>query len=393
MKINKKYLLVALTGIFMMSCSNDDEQGVSGGGNDTKKNVKFEIDASNIRHSVSPKSTRAFNPSYNVGNYNIYAFRKNEDTNKFMFESIISTSGWTSSDANKKITGKAELPIGTYKFLTAYGLNQSGLSLPTWAQTLEMSSGFGINYNGSAAMQEIFLQSDTMTMDKVRSYDMGLTSDENETVSSTLYRAVSRVDVMFIKASKNEQGEYTEQAYKDGEDALGGPSVTVEKLELRLSNLRNAMNFFGNNTTGSISSIVDLATLPNFSQAITKGSGTATVVGKGDYKTFDNIQPSELIKGAAHVFGTYTMPYADETPAAGLQIYIKPQGGIGRTISLGNKLLPLERNKVTIVKVFVLDDDDNPDNPDPNVFTTTVKFDVQIVTAWDGYHEVITDID
>ncbi len=121
---------------------------------------------------------------------------------------------------------------------------------------------------------------------------------------------------------------------------------------------------------------------------------TETAIGKGSYLSYDNISSNDLIFGGAHIFGNYLFPNSTADKTTSLEIYIEPEGGIGRTINVSydnDHKLPIERNKVTIVKIYVLDSD--PDNPNPpTVFDTTVNFEVEIETVWNGSNEVTGEI-
>ena len=57
--------------------------------------------------------------------------------------------------------------------------------------------------------------------------------------------------------------------------------------------------------------------------------------------------------------------------------------GSTRTITLKDKI-PVERNKATLIRIYVLGD---------NVFTTGVEFEVEVDTVWDGSNFVDGEID
>lgn len=394
------YFMV-LAGLFLTSCSNDDGLNVGAEPKDVqgKTYVNFELDASSLGYLVQAKATNQFSPSntYTKDAFSIYAFRiKDENSTDYVFEKMINLANLSYSAATKKLTGTDLLPIGTYKFLPVYGIsNQASLlTTPTWADKV-LNDSYTIQYAGGNGLSEIFLPVTIGSTGALTSYDMGLTNETNPTVTATLQRAVSRVDLMFIKAKKQEDGTYVETVYPDGKNVFG--NAGIEKIEMRYEGLNNTMSYFGSNlTTDRFDKTIELA-LNN--KILIGGSANASTIGQGATFDYDNINSDQLIYGAAHVFGNYLLPNNNADKTTSLEIYIKPANGIGRTIDVSltdDKKLPLERNKVTLVKIYVLDDTDpeDPEKPEPpTVFTTKVKFEVEIETKWDGSHEVTGELE
>jgi len=379
MKTSRTIFFMALVGLLMTACQSDEDQ-VPSVNSQEQTAVNFELDASAIKYDVINNSGLKYSPTYSKDDFRIYAFKRVVGGTDYVYEKTISLSKMTYS--NNKLTGSDILNIGTYKFISAYGVNQSSvLTIPTWTSKV-LTDGFSMQYNGSGALGEIFLQDTDVA--SLGSYELGLTSDANPTVTATLKRAVSRVDIMFFKGKK-ESGEYTELAYTAGNNVFG--QKTLEALQLRYTDLNTKMDFFGNFLTATpIDANINLG---DFTNKVTIGNATATIIGDDDYTRYDNVDAADLINGAAHVFGNYVIPNADETATAGLEIYIKPVNGEARTISIVDKL-PMERNKVTLVKIYVLDNGGGPE--EPNVFTTNVNFEVEIETVWDGSNEVTGEI-
>lgn len=378
MKTSRTIFFMALVGLLMTACQSDDEQ-VSSVNSQDQTAVNFELDASAIKYDVINNSGLKYSPTYSKDGFSVYAFKRVVGGTNYVYEKTISLSKM--NYANNKLTGSDILSIGTYKFISAYGVNQTGiLTIPTWTGKT-ITDGFAMDYNGTGALGEIFLQ-DTDAA-SLTSYELGLTSDANPTVTATLKRAVSRVDIMFFKGKK-ENGSYTEVPYTAGKNVFG--QKTLETLQLRYTDLNTRMDFFGNLLTAT--PIAANINLSDFTNKVTIGNATATIIGDDDYTRYDNVDAADLINGAAHVFGNYVIPNADATETAGLEIYIKPVNGEGRVISLTDKL-PMERNKVTLVKIYVLD---NGGPEEPNVFTTNVNFVVEIETVWDGSNEVTGEI-
>lgn len=368
-------VFVALTGLFTTACQHDEQQiSVSPEG---QTSVRFELDASVVKYQADKTPLLRYSPAYQTNGFSVMAFKRIEGGTDYLFEKAIDLSNM--NYAGNKLAGNDILPIGTYKFLSAYGVVQPGvLSIPSWTGEI-LGDNFRMNYNGSAALNELFLQN--TDAEGLESYDLGLTSETNPTVTATLLRAVSRVDILFVKAKK-EGSSYVELSYPEGLDVFGQKSI--QTVELRYSGLNNSMSFFGKPVSGTpLDATIGIS---NVTDKITLGDASATLVGQEGYAGYDAVKPADLIRGAAHIFGNYVIPNADATATANLEIYIKPVAGEGRTITLSDKL-PLERNKVTLVKIYVIDNGD-----DPNVFTTHVRFEVEIVLEWDGSNEVTGEI-
>jgi len=380
MKTVRVIISMALAAFLLAACQNDEQQVVPTDSQE-QATVKFELDASAITYNVSDSKLK-YSPSYSNTGFKIYAFKRVVGGSDYVFEKDIDVSKMEYSEADKKLEGTALLNIGTYKFLCTYGIDQPGkLTIPNMAGKV-LTNNFVMEYNGSGALGEIFLE-DT-DVDALNDYELGLTSKTNPTVTATLKRAVSRVDILFFKGKK-EGTTYTELPYKSG-NAFG--NKTIKTFTLRYKNLNSKMDFFGNYVSGVINTMN--LNLGNFSNIFTFGNhATASEIGKDEYTKYDNVEPADLINGAAHVFGNYVIPNVDDAETANLELFIQPEVGEARTITIANKL-PMEKNKVTLVKIYILDSGDGPE--EPNVFTTSVKFEVEIDTVWDGSHEVTGEI-
>lgn len=370
---------MASAAFLMAACQSDDEQnGTVDNGN--LATVKFEFDAGAINHEVSTPSTRAYTvPAYDVANFSIYAFRL--VGTEYQFEKEISTTNMSYSISDKMLIGTDKLTIGTYKFLPVYGLKKQTnvLTVPTW--TGAPNDNALITYKGNGALGEIFMRTGS-DVASLKTYVLGTTDAQNEIVKDTLRRAVSRVDVMFISADKV-NGQYVEKVYPGANNILDGK--TIDNFELRFTNYNNKMNFFGDKIASANAPLT--VSLGNFGSTMAIGTGTKTELGSAGYAKYDNIDPADIISGSAHFFGTYMIPNATTTSNVGLQLFIKPVGGDGRTINVNygtDNLIPLERNKITIVKVYVLKGN--------NVFSTEVEFEVKIDTVWEDANTATGEI-
>ncbi|MDU1905010.1 MAG: hypothetical protein E6772_09520 [Dysgonomonas sp.] len=403
--MKKVWFIMAIVGLLFTACSNEDDMGldssIDGNATNGKKTiVNFEFDASVINYSPTESSLR-YSPTYTKGGFKIYAFMQDSLTLDYKYATTVSADSMTYDPATKKLTGKTAINIGKYKFVASYGLDQTAVTVPTFTSSSVLDDTYSITYDGSAPLQEIFF-SEGKTSASLKEYELGITPGANETVKDTLRRSVSRVDVLFLKVKKDTISpgvyQYTESPYKAGNDVFGRNSI--EAIQMRYNNtLNGTMGLFGQfKPSTPFAANINLG---NFGQTITIGNDTTvteTIIGNSTYTRYDSVVPTDLAHGGAHIFGNYLFPNADATPTNGLQIYIKPVGGNGRTITL-NDLLPVEKNKVTLVKIYVVETDENkggpgpgPDPEKPHVFSTNVTFEVEIITDWAGSHEVIGEI-
>lgn len=391
----------ALALMALSSCQDDNNDGTIPFIEEGMTQVKFELDASSLNHN---SLTRTYYPTYNKNGFSIYAYKQipagEQNAGDYAFVKTINLDGMTYPDSNNKLSGTENLPIGTYKFIAAYGLNnQSGkITTPDW-QRSALIDNLSLGYNGTSPLSEIFLETGN-NVQGLEEYDLGLTEATNPTVQITLKRAVSRVDILFVSATK--VGDtYVEKAYYDPSSNVFD-NKELETLQLKFTDANNVMTIFGKNATQDRTpqtfnvdrlNYADNSRDDNGSSKVVVGNAGSTSVGTSTYARYDNVQAEDIISGGAHVFGSYLFPndtkVAPENPdkTTGLEIFIKPVGGTGRSINISttdDTKLPLEANKVTIVKVYVLNDN--------NVFSTTVDFEVEIETVWADSHEVIGEI-
>lgn len=386
--MKKFYSMLSISALFFMgACQNNDGEVVTPVDNGETTKVEFELDASSLAHDAA---TRTYSPTYTADGFSIYAFKENAGGD-FVFNKKINMTNMEYKDGKWVVSDN--LPIGTYKFVHAYGIEpqaaQTNLRLvePTW-NGLSLNNNMMLGFNGSGPMTEIFLETDE-DAGSLQEYSFAITDDANQTVSATLKRAVSRVDLMFISAVREPDGTFREVPYSgEGDDIFGGK--VIKNIELQFTEINNQMNLFGIDGTSTRSAInINLNDTDQawykFNRTITVGAEgiTATKVGNDNYFSYDNVQPADIIEGSAHIFGSYLFPNNTNARTAGLKMIITPTDGDSRPLTIttdNDTRLPLERNKVTLVKVYVLNNN--------NVFSTTVDFEVEIITAWEDANEV-----
>lgn len=367
MNIRKSNLLMVLLAS-LAACSDDvtDDKKLSPGDGETTV-VKFEMNA-NTGNYYSPLSRSVNLPGITKENFRIMAFKKTPDGDKYIYAQDIPTSGMNYE--NNLLSGTVRLPIGEYKFVSTYGLvKDGGFVFPDPAPgTSELTDDLSINHNKVDGSSVLFLEEGSL--ETLHSYELGINSTANEPVSASLTRAVSRVDVLFIQAKKNADGIYTEVS--DSADVFGVSQLA--NIEMQFTGLNKNVNLVGNKTTTDSGSLFnENFTVPDLEETVTRGaSADDTKVGTPAFLSYDNISENDIKAGSAHVHGAYLLPYEDAKTNTNLTLVLTNGSGDKRTIIVP-KELPLERNKVTLVKIHVLSG---------TVFNTDVDFHVTIDTAW-----------
>lgn len=355
----KGVFAAGLISITMISCNSDDDVNIQYADENLNK-VSFELDADMLSMGVI---SRAVTPIYNAGGFSIYAFKQESNGVGYSFSQMLHLTNARYISETKTFTGDAYLEAGNYKFIPAYGLNSNqNVSLALTRSDL-LSDEITLRHAASGSngnnLPEIFLPDEyeyNYRVANVQSYDMDALGRLTESVKLRITRAVGRVDVMFIKATKN-GNTYTEVQTTEGQNVFGNKGLN--KMELRFSGLSQQMNLLGMEKSGKFNAAIDIQNLGSSGNAMTIGTRQgASLIGTDDYIRFDAIQPEDIIYGAAHVTGTYLIPNEDNNPTTGVQVYIESAGGTNRTINITNdndNIIPLARNKVTLIKIYILD--------------------------------------
>ena len=315
----------------------------------------------------TPQAAAGRGPVFRTGEFRILAF-KNTGPDYVYIQDI--PLGGMNFDGTA-LTGTVQLPAGDYKFLPSYGLVTPGNY--TWPDFTDatLSDALYVTHTGENFPAAFMLNT---PLDAGPSYTISLDGPQ-QTVSATLRRAVSRVDVLFIRAEKDAAtGVYTEKA---GGDVFGPEKLAGVKLAYTGANSRLGLS------GEKVSGLTDVShTIDTPADVVTMGTGESTVVGADKYD-FENVQPADIISGSAHLKGTYLIPNPDNTAATGFSMQLTSGEGSARTIALRDKI-PVERNKATLIRIYVLGE---------NVFTTGVDFEVEVDTVWDGSNFVDGEID
>lgn len=354
--MKKIYNLIVLAfAVLAASCSGDDDK--TDPASLAKGNVQFDLTA--------PQQARG--PVYTADEFRILAFRKNGSDYTYLQD--IPLGGLNYTDG--KLSGTVQLPSGDYKFLPSYGLVTPGNYTWPALSGATLADAPCITHTGESFPAVFMLN---QPLDAVAAYNVSLDGPK-QTVSAKLRRAVSRVDLLFIRADKDAAtGNYTEKA---GDDVFGPEKLAAVKLSFAGAN--SSLGLSGEKVDGTFDAEHTIAAP---AEALTMGTGSATSVGAAGYD-FENVLPADIVSGSAHLKGTYLIPNADNTATTGCTMLLTSGEGSTRTIALTDKI-PVERNKATLIRIYVLGE---------NVFTTGVEFDVEVDTVWDGSNFVDGDID
>lgn len=379
MRTKKLNLFMSILWLACAACSEDDLPAKGGGSKPGWADVEFQTKA---HLPEDPVLSRSFAPEISKANFRIMAFKKNVD-GAYVYTQDVPTVRM--NFANNTLSGRAELPIGEYKFIPTYGVvNTSVFSWPSLEKgKTVLADTMSFAHNEVDGTSVMFLE--TRPFNELPSYAIGLTATTTDNVYSVVKRAVARVDLLFIQVKKNADGSYTEVT--GNTDVFGG--ILPFAIEMRFRGLNRTINVTGENTTpdGTFSTFDMNYTVEDLQRAITIGNGPTTLLGTDDFLDYDHVTPGDVRSGSAHVQGAYLLPYPKDMLNTDLTVVLTQQPGIQRTLVIPSKL-PLERNKVTLVKIYILTDDDGGGGGGGDIFDSNVTFIVTVDTRWDGYHVV-----
>lgn len=368
----KTFIFAALTAA-LASCAKDNEPQATPepeitNGQTGTINFKFET-----KGLSDTEGTKTVPYQYAKDNFRILAFKKADKGNDYVFLKEVPLDGMQYSGST--LDGTAELPIGEYKFVPTYNLNAPVCFTFPELTGMPLAEELAITHT-SGSLPAIYAESRPYA--ELPSYVLGTTSNPNQTVTSSMTRSVSRIDVLFIRADKDETtGKYTP---KTGEHIFGGDLPA--SVTMKMTGLNPSLSLTGRCLTAGATPFDTDYAVPDLDTYITMGSGTEMEVGTDIFSDYDNVRPENIISGSAHLHGAYVVPNEDATGTVGLEMVLVPKTGTSRTITVPVKL-PVQRNMVTLVTVYVRSG---------NVFTTNVDYNVTVDTVWEGTHATDTEI-
>lgn len=363
----KKVVLFAFTAIVLAGCNHENEV-LSKVGNTELATVQFEFKTPGYNQKVFSK---ALSSSYDTKYFRLLAFRDN--TENFFYTGDVSMEHMKFDDNRKTFTGTAQLPVGNYKFIPVYGLpvDNESVALPTLSPATIMNNALTISHQSNGVLPAIFLRNDA----NIPVYSLGLNSNSINQVSETIKRAVSRVDLLFIRADKQPDGTFKERTGSNifGENGIGAIRMFIEKINSTVR-LIDGGAVDNSETINSLFNVKvnDAITLGTHDVKTTLGDNINNVP-----YDFENIKPQDIIAGSAHVYGPFLFPFENEVSTTKLNIHLTSDPDANHNIyerEIAVPAIPLLRNRVTLVKIYVTGED---------VFHTNVSFDISIIDAWE----------
>lgn len=381
MKKNRFNLMLIVAAVAFSACSNDNVEPLEGNGDvpvlpKEMATVNFEMNAASFKAVPQSKAGQIYD---DINSLRILAFRQSGDD--YLYIGDVKKDEITHNGT--AFAGKAQLPVGTYRFIPAYGLpdaTNEHLSISDLTFTTPYSDALMVSHKKDGILPAIFLQKEDVV---VNDYVLGTDSKvANTTVALEMTRAIARVDIQFVQGDKT-SGKYVEKA-----GSVFGTKTDLASLTLNFAALNPSVQM----TNGKLISenITPVNTLfnVNLATARTNGNATATIYGKAkaDGKAYDYeaVAPEDFINGSTHIYGPFLIPFADETNYGSdltLTLTSTPDSENGQTYTrtIHVDKVPLSRNKVTLITIYSGGDD---------IFHTSSDFEITINKAWEDHKDI-----
>lgn len=330
--------------------------------------VQFEMKAAAFN---TPRSRVSFQ-KYEPVHFRILAFRHDGTDYTYTDDVDFTAVNWSGD----RFIGNAQLPVGKYQFVSAYGVPTATTSFVELSTPAQPDENLTATHISNGVLPAIFLGEDA----ELTSYDLGMVSGENTKVTASLKRAVSRLDILFVRGD-TVGGNNTERPATDEDGDILGVGIAEFKIDFDKVSPTVRMTDGGLKTADPIAHTYYVGVDTTL---ITGTNETATIVGAPGYN-FEGILEEDIVKGAAYFYGPFIFPNPEATPditTLTLNLTSKPDAANNNhvyTRKITVKNLTLKRNKVTLVKVYVTGKD---------IFHTGNHFDVEVKDAWDGVEEI-----
>ena len=377
--------LLAAFAVVAASCAKEDttsQQTFPDG----KVPVKF-----TMKTDAVMAVTKAPGNTYSADGFKIFAFRQDGTDWKFMEELTLKNPVYTPSGTGTGgiLTGEAALDEGVYRFIPTYGLNATGAGYSigdfTADQVWDDASPVSITHT-AGSMPEIFTLSGAFG--DISDYTVTVGAD-NPGYNATITRAVARVDVLIVRATGNQ----TTYVQAPNERSVFGEK-TLATATMAFTGMNSNSNYFGAlpATPAPFNYTYTIGTGGDATVADDVLIGTATTLTDGTsygttgYQGYNAVAAADVLQGAAHLYGPFVIPNADATPAQTAVLTFTDSQGTDRVITLPAASIPLERNYVTIIKIYLLENGDGtiPDD----IWSENVNFAVTLDTEYAGNHDV-----
>lgn len=351
---------------------------------------KVEVDGKvpvQFRMQTTDQMTVTKTPSntYSADGFRIFAFRQSGTDWLFAEELTLRNSAFSSNGSGGTYTGEASLPEGVYRFIPTYGLKTpgSGYSIAQYTanQAWDNAAPVLITHTGGSAPELFTLN----TGDLPGVADFTVTAGvENAGYQATINRAVARVDVLISRA----EGTPTAYTETPNERSVFGEKQLV-KATLAFTGVNSSMNYLGRSTSGSTydyTYTIGSAGDATVDADVLIGTAAVQTYAKNGYRSYNAVDPADVLQGAAHLYGPFLIANADATPTQGAVLTFTDNNGTDRVITIPAGNLPLERNHVTVIKVILLAEPDGPIPPD--IWSSDVNFAITLDTEYAGNPQI-----
>lgn len=366
MKLYRNFPFLLLIFVACISCEHKDLSINEDPADAPRSTLSFEIKAPAL-HRASQQTNGNI-----MDKIRILAFRHN-GSNYFYLKDVAKDNIQYEAGSNK-IKGTAMLPAGDYKFVTLYGLPEASDQNIELSPCGSIDDALTVTHLPNGILEPIFLGN----TQELPEYTLDPLDEEPATVTASLSRAVARVDIIFLKVDTT-GGKYTE---KTGDDIFGPAGLDTFNIAF------NGVNACMNLTDGSPatpSQLFNPAFVTDLSQYLIMGNAGQTTVGQanadGTPFDYDAITGEHIISGSAYISGAYLLPHKDATTtsSAVLKLTSRPWQGYVYTRTIPIPQVPVVRNKVSLIKIYVTG---------PDVYHTTTNFEITINDAWDNTIEI-----
>ena len=370
--------------VMVASCAKEDT-----GSRELTADGKIPVKFSMKTNGLMAYATKAPSSSYDVDGFRIFAFKQSGSDWLFTEELDLTNPVYTPNATGSTggvFTGVAVLEEGVYRFVPTYGLNATGAGFTisdftadaAWNNTTPVS----ITHT-TGSMPEIFTLDSNF--DEISNYTVAL-NVANADYTATISRAVARVDVVIVRATGN-QTNYTEAA--DAASVFG--NKTLETVTMEFTGVNPSMNYLGalpaTSTPFNYTYTIGAGADAEVSADVLIGTAaTGATYGTSGYQGYNSVAAGDVLQGAAHMYGPFLIPNANATATQGVTLNFIDSEGTSRPITLPAGSLPLERNYVTIIKIYLLENGDGTNPPD--IWSENVNFAVTMSTEYAGNHEV-----
>lgn len=371
MKKTKLNLFMFMAAIALSACNKDDVAPAANGNTAPLPKETVTVSFSTKVPAFSNTVLTRAGEKFPTDLFRVMAFRHNGTD--YMYLNDVNFKDIAYDETNHLFNGTAELPVGVYKFIPAYGLpttSDANVTLTDLSGKPALSNALTATHAG--ILPAIYLREDA----NISSDTLGTHTGTQNVSTATIKRAVARVDVLFVRATKDVDGNYQEIA---GDDVFG--THTVKSIVLDIAGVTPSVSLMdGGIATGA--AMPTSFTVVN--KVVSDGSNTSgTTIGNGTEDNpydFDNVGVADIMQGGHYAYGPYVFPFSSTSTTTNLTLTVTSDKEAGdhvyeRSIDIQN--VPLSRNKVTMIKLYVLRGD---------FFNTEVSFEIGVEEAWEGSH-------